>query len=150
MQDVAAAASSLQVVVVAVASVTVKTVETFGPVVEPLAGELIATAGLTESTVKLTVALPEPDALVAVTTTEWTPWPNVAVVNGELQAAAAPPSTEQVMLVGEPVVLNVIVGVVSLVTAPLAGEVIVTTGAATTVKVVEAEPVLPAWSVAVT
>jgi hypothetical protein len=70
VQLVAAAASSLQVVVVAVASVTLNAVVA---VVlddeDPLAGELMLTAGLTESTVKLTEALPEPAALVAVTTT---------------------------------------------------------------------------------
>ena len=76
MQGVAAAASSLQVVpvIAVVASVAVKTVETELACVEPLAGELMATTGATESTVKLTVAEPEPAALVAVTTTVWAPW----------------------------------------------------------------------------
>jgi hypothetical protein len=72
-QLVAAAASSLQVVVVVVASVTVKFVVTELPVVEPLAGEVMLTDGGSESTVKVTVALPEPAALVAVTTTVWLP-----------------------------------------------------------------------------
>ena len=57
-----------------VASVTEKTVETELPVVEPLAGELMLTTGAMLSTVKLTVALPEPAMLVAVTTTVWAPW----------------------------------------------------------------------------
>jgi hypothetical protein len=69
VQLVAAAASSLQVVVVVVASVTVNVVVTAGPVVAPFAGAVIVTAGLTESTVNVTEALPEPAALVAVTTT---------------------------------------------------------------------------------
>jgi len=147
---VAAAASSLQVVVVVVASVTLKTVETELPVVEPLAGELMATTGAIESTVKLTVAEPEPAMLVAVTTTLWAPWLSVVNDAGELQAVAAPPSSEQVVLVGELVAVKTTDAVVELMNAPLAGEEIVTTGAAVTVKVVVADPVFVAWSVAVT
>ena len=146
----AAAASSLQVVVVAVASVTLKTVETELPVVLPLAGELMATTGAMLSTVKLTVAEPEPAMLVAVTTTLWAPWLSVVNDAGELQAVAAPPSSEQVVLVGELVAVKTTDAVVELMNAPLAGEEIVTTGAAVTVKVVVADPVFVAWSVAVT
>jgi hypothetical protein len=74
------------------------------------------------------------------------------VVNGEVQAAAAPPSTEQVMLVGELVVENDTVGVVSLVDGPGAAVIVTVGGRAVggTVKVVDELPVLPAWSVAVT
>jgi hypothetical protein len=70
----AAAASSLQVVVVVVASVTVNTalVEVLVED-EPFAGAEMFTTGLIESTVKVTEALPEPEALVAVTTTVWLP-----------------------------------------------------------------------------
>jgi hypothetical protein len=75
VQAAAAAASSLQVVVVVVASVTVKTalVEVLDED-EPFAGAVMLTTGLIESTVKVTDALPEPDALVAVTSTVWLPW----------------------------------------------------------------------------
>ena len=72
MHAVAAAASSLQVLVVVVASATVKTALVEVLVVdEPLAGAVIVTTGRTESTVKFTVADPLPAALVAVTVTEW-------------------------------------------------------------------------------
>ena len=40
---------------------------------EALAGAEIATVGARLSTVKLTVPLPDPEALVAVTTTVWAP-----------------------------------------------------------------------------
>ena len=134
----------------AVASVTEKTVETVLPCVEPLAGELMATTGAMLSTVKLTVAEPEPAMLVAVTTTLWAPWLSVVNDAGELQAVAAPPSSEQVVLVGELVAVKTTDAVVELMNAPLAGEVIVTTGIEATVNVVLALPVLVAWSVAVT
>ena len=150
MQLVAAAASSLQVVVVAVASVTEKFVVTELPVVEPLAGELMLTTGAIESTVKLTEALPEPETLDAVTVTLWLPWLRPVNEAGEVQALAAPPSSEQVVLVGELVAVNETDAVVLLRNAPEAGELIVTTGGAVTVKVVDAEPVFVAWSVAVT
>ena len=133
-----------------VASVTLKTVETELPVVLPLAGELMLTAGAMLSTVKLTVALPEPAMLVAVTTTLCAPWLSVVNDAGELHADAAPPSSEQVVLVGELVAVKTTDAVVELMNAPLAGEEIVTTGAAVTVNVVVEEPVLPAWSVATT
>ena len=57
-----------------VASATVKFSVTGDATVEPVAGELMLTTGAMESTVKETVALPEPAALVAVTTTVWAPW----------------------------------------------------------------------------
>jgi hypothetical protein len=56
----------------------------------------------------------------------------------------------QVVLVGELVAVNETGTVVLLTNAPAAGDEIVTTGIAATVKVVVADPVLPAWSVAVT
>jgi hypothetical protein len=71
----AAAPSTEQVVPVTevVASVAVKFNATGEPTVEPLVGAVIVTTGLTESIVKLRVALPEPAALVAVTVTVWLP-----------------------------------------------------------------------------
>ena len=61
----------------------------------------IGGAGATVSTVKLRVAEPAlPAASVLVTVTEFRPWPSVGVVNGELQAAAALPSTAQVVAPG--------------------------------------------------
>jgi hypothetical protein len=149
-QLVAAAASSLQVVVVVVASVTVKFVVTELPVVEPLAGELMATAGLIESTVNVVVAVPEPEALVAVTSTVWLPCERPLVANGDVQATAVAASSLQVMLVGEPVVVKTTDGDAVLTKLPLAGELMLTVGGGVTVKVVDAEPGLPAWSVAVT
>ena len=65
-----------------------------------------------------------------------------------MHAAAAPPSTEQVILVGDPGALNVSVtgdGTVE----PGVGEVIVTGGGHPTVKVTTADPV-PAAFVALT
>ena len=140
----------MQVVVVVVASVTVNVVVTAAPVVEPLAGAEIDTTGAMLSTVKLTEALPEPAALLAVTVTVWRPWPSDGNEAGEVQAFAAPPSSEQVMLVGEFVAVKLTEAVVLFVNEPDAGDVIVTTGIAATVNVVVAEPVLPAWSVAAT
>jgi hypothetical protein len=147
-------ASSLQVVVVVVASTTPNVAVTFGPVVDPLVGAVIVTAGLTESTVKVVVAEPEPDALVAVTSTVWLPCARPLVANdGAAQATAASASILQVVLVGELEAVNDTVGEVLLTKLPLAGALITTTGAgvgAVTVKVVEALPVLPAASVATT
>ena len=135
---------------VTVASVTLKLSVTGEPTVEPLAGELMLTTGAIESTVKLTVALPEPAALVAVTTTVWAPWLRPLYETGLVQATAAPASSLQVVKVGELVAVQATDAVVELRNAPLAGEVIVTTGGAVTVKVVVALPVLLPWSVAVT
>jgi hypothetical protein len=67
-----------------------------------------------------------------------------------VQAAAAAPSRLQATLVGEPVVVNATLAEVEFRNAPFAGDVIVTVGIALTVKLVVAEPVLPATSVAVT
>jgi hypothetical protein len=120
--------------------------------VEPLAGAVMLTVGTSESTVKVTVADPEPAEFVAVTTTVCAPCARPVKLAGEVQAAAALASSLQVVLVGELVAVNETEAVVLFRNAPLAGELIVTTGidASETVKVVEALPVLPAWSVAVT
>jgi hypothetical protein len=138
------------VVVVAVASVTVKFVVTDVPVVEPFTGELMLTAGLIESTKKLTDALPEPAALVATTVTVWLPCERLLYACGLVHAVAAAASSWQVMLVGELVAVKATEAFVVLRIAPALGEVMLTTGSAATVKVVDAEPMLPAASVAVT
>jgi hypothetical protein len=68
-----------------------------------------------------------------------------------VQAAAAAESSLHVTLVGELVALKETDVDVELTNAPDAGELIETTGGGgVTVKVVLDEPVLPAWSVAVT
>jgi hypothetical protein len=153
VQDVAAAASSLQVVPVTLVPVplAVKLNVTVLPaVVEPLAGAVMLTVGTTESTVKLTTSLPEPAAFVAVTVTECAPWLSPVKDAGEVQAVAAAPSSEQVMAVGLLVVENATEAVVVFRNAPSAGELIVTVGMLATVKDTELLPVLVAWSVAVT
>jgi hypothetical protein len=73
VQAAAAPPSTAQVVVVEVVSLTEKFNVTGEPTVEPLAGELIVTTGLTLSTVKVTEAVPVPAALVAETITVWLP-----------------------------------------------------------------------------
>ena len=160
MQLAAAAASSLQVVLPGLASVTVNAAETLAvagepePVtVEPLAGELIATVGLVLSAVNVTEAEPEPPAFVAVTTIVWLPSARPVRVIGLAQAEAAAASILQVTLVGEFVAVKASEVVVWLTTEFAAGAEIVTVGgttAATTENVVLAEPVLPAASVAAT
>ena len=67
-----------------------------------------------------------------------------------MQAVAAAASSLQVKPVGELVAVKTTETLVELMNAPLAGELIVTTGIEATVNVVEADPVLVAWSVAVT
>jgi hypothetical protein len=67
-----------------------------------------------------------------------------------VQAAAAAASSLQVTDVGELDVVKTIDAVVELRNAPVAGDVIVTPGIAATVKLTEAVPVFPAWSVAFT
>jgi hypothetical protein len=77
VQPVAAAASSLQVVPVTLLpvpeAVNVALTELVVTVL-PLAGAVIDTVGASESTVKVTVADPEPAEFVAVTTTVCAPW----------------------------------------------------------------------------
>ena len=67
MHAVAEPASSLHVAVVVVASAVENASETELPVVEPLTGEVMVVTGAIESTVKLTVAEAEPDALATFT-----------------------------------------------------------------------------------
>ena len=139
---------------------TVKTVETLAvagepePVIEePLAGDEIATVGAVLSAVKVTDLVSEPPALVAATVIVWLPSARLESESGLVQAAAEPLSILQVTLVGEFVAVNVSDADVWLTTALGVGAVIVTTGAevgAATEKVVLADPVLPARSVAVT
>jgi hypothetical protein len=77
VQAIAAAASSLQVVPVTevVRSVAVKATEVLVEAeLEPLAGAVIVTVGGAVSTVKVTLAVPVPLALVAETRTVWLPW----------------------------------------------------------------------------
>ena len=98
----------------------------------PFTGDVIVATGATESTVKLTTADPVPCGFVALTWTVCAPWASVGVVNGDVHGAAAPASIEQVMLVGDPPAEKVIVGVVSFVKVPFAGEVMnSSTGGAT-------------------
>ncbi len=63
----------MQVVVVVLASVTVKLSATDEPWVEPFGGDTIETDGAIESTVNVVLAEPEPAALVAVTAIVWLP-----------------------------------------------------------------------------
>jgi hypothetical protein len=146
VQLVAAAASSLQVVPVTLEPVplVVKTTETELPVVAPAVGELMLTVGTSESTVKPTVAEPVPAALVALTATVCAPWLSPVKDAGEVQAVAAAPSSEQVVLVGLLVAVQDTDAVVVFRKAPAAGEVIVTTGTLATVKDTELLPVLVA------
>ena len=150
VQLVAAAESSLQVVPVTlvVASVAVNVAFTLVPVVLPLAGAVMFTTGATVSTVKLTVAVPVPAALVAEMTTECVPCERPLRATGLVALVAAPPSSEEVTDVGEFVAVKATDALVELSTWLFVGELIVTTGIDATVKVVLAEPVLPAVSVA--
>ena len=144
----------MQVVVVALASVTVKLTAVLVEVwLEPLAGALMLTTGFVLSAVKVTEAEPEPPGFVAVTTIVWLPSASVESDSGLVQAAAAAASILQVTLVGELVAVNVSDAVVWLTTALAAGALIVTTGGETgwvTENVVDAVPTLPARSVDVT
>jgi hypothetical protein len=153
VQAVAAAASSLQVVPVTLlpvpAAVNVALTELVVTVL-PLAGAVMLTVGTSESTVKLTVAEPEPAAFIAVTTTECAPCASPVKDAGDVHAVAAAPSSEQLTLVGELLVVNETETVVEFRNEPVAGDVIVTPGTLATVKLTVLEPVFPAWSVAVT
>jgi hypothetical protein len=149
----AAAASSLHVVPVTddVASAAVNVRLAVLPIELPFVGDVIVTIGGTLSTVKVTVALALPTALVAVTVTVCEPCASPVNDAVDVQAAAAAASSLQVMLVGEFPTVNATGTVVELTYEPFTGELIVTVPPhAQTVKVVEADPTLPAWSVAAT
>ena len=157
VQAAAVPESTLQVVVVAVASVTLKdSVGVCVPTTAPLAGLLIETAGLVVSTVKVVEALAVAGVglaeSVAVTVIVWLPSASEAVAAPEVQAVAVPESILQVVLTGEtpPVVLKLSVGVCVPIVLPLAGELMLTARPVATVKLTWALPTLPAVSVALT
>ena len=154
VQEAAVPESILQVVVVAVASVTLKdSVGVCVPTTAPLAGLLIETAGLVVSTVKVVVAeaVVETES-VAVTVIVWLPSASEAVAAPEVQEAAVPESILQVVVTGAtpPLVLKLSVGVCVPITLPLTGELMLTVSALATVKLTVDEPTLPAVSVAAT
>src|SRR6202000_982707 len=107
--------------------------------------------GATVSMVNARAAVPVlPAASVAATTTVWLPSASDAVVNGEVHATAAPPSTAHVVVPSLTVKpkLGVLLFVGVGPTGPL---VMVTTGfVVSTVITEDAVPVLPALSVAAT
>ncbi|MDO9175043.1 MAG: hypothetical protein Q7V62_09570 [Actinomycetota bacterium] len=89
---------------------------------------------------------------VWLSVTEWGPSASVGVVKGELQGAAEPPSTVQVVAPGWlSSIVNVISGVWPEIDWPSAGEVTVSTGAVvSTLKETSAEPTFSAASVCLT
>ena len=95
-----------------------------------MAGELMLTAGVIESTGKFDVADPvRPARSVCVTVTECAPCVSVPVMKPELQLTAVPPSTEQVEVPGlASVIVKLMAGVAEFAQPALAGAVIETTG----------------------
>jgi hypothetical protein len=91
-----------------------------------------------------------PAASVTVTVNVYAPSVSAVGVNDVVQAAVCVP-IEQVVVVGEPPVVNEKVGVVSLVDVPTGGAVMLTVGGAISIVMPRvAEAVLPAASVTVT
>ena len=91
--------------------------------------DVIVTVGPAVSTVKLRESLPWlPAASVTRTVNLCAPSASEAVVNGDVHAANAPSSTAHSITVGLPAVVNVKLGVLSLV-GPFGPPVIVTVGA---------------------
>src|SRR6185437_6971933 len=117
--------------------------------VKPVGPPVIVTVGATVSSENARLAVPTlPAASIARTSNSWAPSPSAAGVNDALHATQPVPSIAHCTCVGFPAVVNVKVGVASLV-GPLGPPVIVTVGApVSTVNARLALPTLPASSVA--
>jgi hypothetical protein len=110
---------------------------------------VIVTTGRTVSMENARLAVDElPAASLTRTSNWWFAFDSVPEVNGDVHAANAAASMRHWIVVGEPAVVNVKVGVASLV-GPVGPPVIVTVGACVSTTHVElALPTLPAASVA--
>jgi len=142
-----APASSLHVSVPSVVVNAKVAVVAFVGFVGPL---VIVTTGLTVSTENARVALPVlPAASVTRTSNTCAPSASATVVAGDVHVVNVPVSTRHAVAMGEPAVVNVKLGVVTLV-APVGPPVIVTVGATVSVVHVNvaAAPWLPNGSVA--